>query len=304
MLVILEHPYLFSIVLVILIFGLKGNSNIWFSVRMHVSAPVSSLILIVWLANIFSAYLEIECTHLLIELIVLMLLDACSGSSSFGKSSYVWYSFWSPTSQSCCSYFLCIITCNVLLFHNISTVITSQDINFCNGSLFHIHNIACLLYQIDLVVHWPCCFCFGWCCALGFWSFLFAQACIWFCWWRFHSWGLWIEPPSLLWCSTPFLPGCILVYRWGYYLYWWCLCGLGQTLCCRPVYPSSFCLSSVQGTQPPWSIIFLWWQIHLLLFSLVWGLLGWKFGYFGVCSMSPAFQRQGWSLGLSKVVVL
>ena len=61
MLVILEHPYPFSIVLVILMFGLKGNSHIWFSVRMHVSAPVFSLILIVWLANIFSAYLEIEC---------------------------------------------------------------------------------------------------------------------------------------------------------------------------------------------------------------------------------------------------
>ena len=42
---------------------------------MHESASVSSLILIVWLANIFSAYLEIECTHLLLELIVPMLLD-------------------------------------------------------------------------------------------------------------------------------------------------------------------------------------------------------------------------------------
>ena len=115
MLVILEQPYPFSIMSVILIFGLKGNSHIWFSVRMHMSAPVSSLILIVWLANIFSAYLEIELT-------VPKLLDACS--SSFGKSSYVWYSFWSPTSQSCCSYFLCIFTCNVLLFHNISTVMT------------------------------------------------------------------------------------------------------------------------------------------------------------------------------------
>ena len=38
------------------------------------SAPVSSLILIVWLGNIFSAYLEIECTHLLLELIVPMVL--------------------------------------------------------------------------------------------------------------------------------------------------------------------------------------------------------------------------------------
>ena len=142
------------------------------------SAPVSSLILIVWLANIFSAYLEIECTHLLLELIVPILLDACSGSSSFGKSSYVWYCFWSLTSQSFCSYFLCIFTCNVLLFHNISTVITKQDIDFCNGYFFQIHNIACLLYQIDLVVHWPCCSCFGRCCALGFWSFLFTQVCI------------------------------------------------------------------------------------------------------------------------------
>ena len=115
MLGILEHPYPFSIVLVILIFGLKGNSHIGFSVRMHVFAPVSILILIVWLANIFSVYLEIECTHLLLELIVPMLLDACSGSSSFGKSSYVWYSFYSLTSQSCCSYFLCIFTCNVPL---------------------------------------------------------------------------------------------------------------------------------------------------------------------------------------------
>ena len=57
------------------------------------SASVSSLIMIVWLANIFSAYLEIECAHLLLELIVPMLLDACSGSSSFAKSSYIWYSF-------------------------------------------------------------------------------------------------------------------------------------------------------------------------------------------------------------------
>ena len=64
------------------------------------SAPVSSLILIVWLANIFSAYVEIECTHLLLELIVQMLLDACSGSSSSGKSSYVRYSFWPRTSPS------------------------------------------------------------------------------------------------------------------------------------------------------------------------------------------------------------
>ena len=89
MLVVLEHPYPFSIVLVILIFGLKGSSHIWFSVRMHMFAPVSSLILIVWLANIFSVYLEIEYTHLLLELIVLKLLDACSGSSSFGKSTYI-----------------------------------------------------------------------------------------------------------------------------------------------------------------------------------------------------------------------
>ena len=37
------------------------------------SAPVSSLILIVWLANIFSAYLEIECTHSLLELIAVLL---------------------------------------------------------------------------------------------------------------------------------------------------------------------------------------------------------------------------------------
>ena len=51
------------------------------------SAPVSRLILIVWLANIFSAYLEIEYIHLLFEFFVPMLLDACSGSSSFGKSS-------------------------------------------------------------------------------------------------------------------------------------------------------------------------------------------------------------------------
>ena len=28
-------------------------------------------------------------THLLLELIVLKLLDACSGSSSFGKSTYI-----------------------------------------------------------------------------------------------------------------------------------------------------------------------------------------------------------------------
>ena len=85
---ILEHSYLFSIVLVILIFSLKGSSYIWFSVKMHVSV-----------------YLENECMHLLLELIVPMLLDGCSGSSSSEKASFVWYSSWSWTSWSCCGFF-------------------------------------------------------------------------------------------------------------------------------------------------------------------------------------------------------
>ena len=59
------------------------------------SAPMFTLIFIVWLANILSVYLENECIHLLIELIVPMLLDGCSGSSSSEKASFVWYSFWS-----------------------------------------------------------------------------------------------------------------------------------------------------------------------------------------------------------------
>ena len=87
--VILEHSYLFSIVLVIPIFSLKGSCYIWFSVRMHVSV-----------------YLENECIHLLLELIIVpMLLDGCSGSSSPEKASFVWYSSWSRTSWSCCCFF-------------------------------------------------------------------------------------------------------------------------------------------------------------------------------------------------------
>ena len=52
-------------------------------------APVFTLIFMVWLANILPVYLENKCIHLLLEHIVPMLLDSCSGSSSSEKASFV-----------------------------------------------------------------------------------------------------------------------------------------------------------------------------------------------------------------------
>ena len=62
------------------------------------SAPVFTLMFMVWLTNILSIYLEYKCIHLLLELIVPLLLDGCSASSSSEKASFVWYSSWSQTS--------------------------------------------------------------------------------------------------------------------------------------------------------------------------------------------------------------